>query len=95
MAPAPIDKQVAASAFHPPLQLNAGDQFRDHTQRISYDQLASGQTMHTRTEVTTCSMTSHFHICTRVKGPACHQRVKKKKRVGILSNGGQDTGEMG
>ena len=46
--------------------------------------------MYTRTEVTTCSTASHFHICTRVKGPACHQRVKKKKKVAILSNGGQD-----
>ena len=46
--------------------------------------------MYTRTEVTTCSMASHFDICTRVKGPACHQQVKKKKGVAILSNGGQD-----
>ena len=77
LAPALNEKQVAASAFHSPPQLNAGDQVGDQSQRKSYGQLASGQTMYTRTEVTTCSTASHFHICTRVKGPACHQRVKK------------------
>ena len=51
--------------------------------------------MYTRTEVTTCSTASHFHICTGVKGPACHKQVKKKKKVAILSSGGQDKREMG
>ena len=51
--------------------------------------------MYTRTEVTTCSTASHFHISTTVKGPACHQRVNKKKKVAIRSNGEQDKREMG
>ena len=95
LAPGLNEKRVAASAFHSPPQLHAGDQVGDLSQRKSYSQLASGQTMYTRTEVTTCSMASHFHVYTRVKGPACHQRVKKKKKVAILSNGRQDKKEMG
>ena len=95
MAPALIEKQVAASAFHSPPELNTGDQVGGHSQRKSYSQLASGQTMHTRTELTTCSTASHFHICTRVKGPASDQRLKKYKKGAILSNGGQDKREMG
>ena len=75
--PALNDKQVVASAFHSPAQRNAGDQVGDHSQRKSYGQLASGQTMYTRTEVTTCSTASHHHIFTRVELPTCHQRVKK------------------
>ena len=77
LAPALNQKKVAASAFDSPPELNAGDQVGDHSHRKSYSQLASGQPMYTGTEATTCSTASHFHICTRVKGPACHQRVKK------------------
>ena len=51
--------------------------------------------MYTRTEVTTCSTASHFRVCSRVKGPACHQRVKKREKVAICSNDGHDKREMG
>ena len=50
--------------------------------------------MYTGTEVTIRSMASHFNICTRAKGPACYQRVKKKKKVAIVSNGGHDQRDM-
>ena len=57
--PALNEKQVAASAFNSPPQLKAADQVGDRSERKSYGQLAIGQTMYTRTDVTTCRTAYH------------------------------------
>ena len=47
LVPALSEKQVVASAFHSPPQLNRCYQDCDHCQRKSYTRLASKQTMYT------------------------------------------------